>query len=169
MAAWSNLAGTVMGYIRLGLAGVRLKDSAGVLAVRNAGDTADAAVTASKINVSGDVVDINSDAAGSAADWKYTLQRPAAGMTAAVVLTLPVDDGAADQVLKTDGAGVLSWAAGGSGAAGGAGNPIVYENDYVVSVSYTITTNKNASSTGPMTINAGITVTIPSGSRWVIL
>lgn len=44
MAAWSNLAGTVLGYIRLGLTGVRLKNSAGELAVRNAGDTADAKI-----------------------------------------------------------------------------------------------------------------------------
>ena len=40
MAIWSNLAGTVTGYIRLGLTGPRLKNSAGELAVRNAGDTA---------------------------------------------------------------------------------------------------------------------------------
>lgn len=45
MAIWSNLAGTVTGYLRLGLSGVRIKDAAGVLAVRNAGDTADAGVT----------------------------------------------------------------------------------------------------------------------------
>ena len=34
---------------------------------------------------------------------------------AAVQLTLPVDDGAADQYLKTNGSGVLSWAAAGGG------------------------------------------------------
>lgn len=44
MAIWSNLAGSVLGYIRLGLTGPRLKNSAGELAVRNAGDTADAKV-----------------------------------------------------------------------------------------------------------------------------
>lgn len=44
MAAWSNLAGTVTGFLRLGLSGVRLKNSAGELAVRNAGDTADAKI-----------------------------------------------------------------------------------------------------------------------------
>jgi len=55
------------------------------------------------------------------------------------------------------------------GASGGGGNPIVYENDSVVTASYTITTGKNASSTGPLTINSGITVTVPTGSRWVVL
>lgn len=111
---FSDLLGTTKAFFKIGgTAGVRLKNNAGDLLVRNTGDTADSAVTASKVNVSGDVVDINSDAAGAAADWKYTLQRPAAGMTAAVVLTLPVDDGTPGQVLKTDGAGVLSWVAAG--------------------------------------------------------
>jgi hypothetical protein len=34
---------------------------------------------------------------------------------------------------------------------------------------YTITAGKNALSTGPITINSGVTVTVPSTSRWVIL
>lgn len=114
MSMWSDLVGTVSGYVRLGLTGVRLKNSSGDLAIRNAGDSADAAVTTSKVNVSGDALDINSDAAGSGDDWKYTIQRPSSGMTAAVTLTLPVDDGSASQVLSTDGNGVLSWASAGT-------------------------------------------------------
>ncbi|MGE0680766.1 MAG: hypothetical protein AB7P69_07640, partial [Candidatus Binatia bacterium] len=84
--------------------------------VRNNADSADAAATVSKLNVSGDVIDINSDAPGSGADWKYTLQRPSSGMTAAVTLTLPPDDGSPSQVLQTDGNGNLSWASAGSTA-----------------------------------------------------
>lgn len=41
---WSNLAGTLLGYIRLGLGGVRLKNDSGSLSVRNAGDSADAVI-----------------------------------------------------------------------------------------------------------------------------
>jgi hypothetical protein len=55
------------------------------------------------------------------------------------------------------------------GASGGGGNPIVYENDSVVTASYTITAGKNASSTGPLTINSGVAITVPTGSRLVIL
>lgn len=44
MSIWSNTAGTVLSYFRLGLAGPRLKDSSGSLLVRNPGDTADAVV-----------------------------------------------------------------------------------------------------------------------------
>jgi hypothetical protein len=61
-----------------------------------------------------------------------------------------------------------AWA-GVGGASGGGGNPIVYENDITISVNYTITTNKNAMSAGPLTLNSGITVTVPSGSTWVVL
>lgn len=112
---FSDLWGTTKAYFKIGgTAGVRLKNSAGDLLVRNTGDTADAAITTSKANISGDVLDINSDAAGTGADWKYTIQRPAAGMTAAVVLTLPVDDGTAGQVLSTDGVGGLSFVSAGS-------------------------------------------------------
>lgn len=115
MSLFSDLLGTTKAFFKIGgTTGVRLKNSSSNLLVRNTGDTADAEVTASKINVSGDVVDINSDAAGAGADWKYTLQRPASGMSAAVTLTLPVDDGTASQVLSTDGSGVLSWVSAGS-------------------------------------------------------
>lgn len=114
---FSDLFGTTKAFFKIGgTTGVRLKNSAGDLLVRNTGDSADAAITASKVNVSGDVIDINSDAAGAVADWKYTIQRPAAGMTAAVTLTLPIDDGTAGQVLKTDGAGVLAWVSAGDTA-----------------------------------------------------
>ena len=49
--------------------------------------------------------------------------------------------------------------------AGGA----VYENNQTISANYTMTTGKNGVSAGPVTINTGITVTIPTSSRWVIV
>ena len=109
MSLWLDLLGTTKSFLRIGLAGVRLKNNAGSLDVRNAGDTADAEITASKVNVSGNAIDLNSDATGAGGDWKYTLQRPATGMTGAVTLTLPPTDGSPNQVLKTDGDGGLSW------------------------------------------------------------
>jgi hypothetical protein len=107
---WSDLFGTVNSYFKIGLTGVRLKNSSGNLLVRNSGDSADAEITASKVKVSGEILEINSDAAGAGADWKVTVQRPTSGMAAALTLTLPVDDGTPNQVLATDGSGVLSWA-----------------------------------------------------------
>ena len=52
---------------------------------------------------------------------------------------------------------------------GGAVNGIFYENDQTIADSYTIVATKNAMSTGPLTLNSGVTVTVESGGRWVIL
>jgi len=46
---------------------------------------------------------------------------------------------------------------------------VFYENDVAVSVNYTITTSKNAMTAGPIDIESGVTVTIPSGSVWSIV
>jgi hypothetical protein len=62
-----------------------------------------------------------------------------------------------------------TWGTIGGGATGGGGNQVFYENSQIVTTSYTISSGKSASSTGPITINSGAIVTIPSGSRWVIL
>lgn len=106
---WQDLLGTTKSFLRIGFTGPRLKNVSGNLAVRNPGDTADADLTTAKLNVSGNAVDINSDAAGSGADWKYTLQRPSSGMSAAVTLTFPPNDGSPGQALVTDGSGVLTF------------------------------------------------------------
>lgn len=53
MGLWTDIVGSVRGYIRLGLTGVRLKNSSGALAVRNAGDSADANVTCAGLTLTG--------------------------------------------------------------------------------------------------------------------
>ena len=45
----------------------------------------------------------------------------------------------------------------------------ILENNQTISNNYTMGTNKSGMSVGPININSGITVTIPSGSRYVIL
>lgn len=55
------------------------------------------------------------------------------------------------------------------GAMGGGSNRVFFENDITVTDDYEITTGKNAMSAGPLTINAGVTITIPSGSDWTIV
>jgi hypothetical protein len=52
---------------------------------------------------------------------------------------------------------------------GGTGNVVFYENDQTVTQNYTITSGKNAMSAGPLTINSGVTVTVPTGSTWTIV
>ena len=42
-------------------------------------------------------------------------------------------------------------------------------NSLTISASYSIPSGYSASSTGPITVSSGVTVTVPSGSRWVVL
>jgi hypothetical protein len=46
---------------------------------------------------------------------------------------------------------------------------IFYENDQNVTADYTITTNKNAMSAGPIEIDSGVTVTVPATSTWTVV
>jgi hypothetical protein len=43
------------------------------------------------------------------------------------------------------------------------------ENDATISVNQTITTGRNAMSAGPVSIDSGVSVTVPSGSVWTIV
>jgi hypothetical protein len=43
------------------------------------------------------------------------------------------------------------------------------ENAYTINNSSTVTTGSNALSVGPLTVASGVSVTVPSGSRWVVI
>ena len=116
MALFPDLIGTSLNYFRIGLSGIRLKLSGGNLVVRNSGDTADAEITASKVNASGDRITLNSDSASTGSDWAYNIDRPSSGMTAAVTFKLPANMGTAGQVLGTDGTNTI-WISAASTAA----------------------------------------------------
>lgn len=62
-----------------------------------------------------------------------------------------------------------AWSQVGGGATGGGADTVFIENSNTVTTNYTLSTGKNAVSAGPVTINAGITVTVPSGASWVIV
>lgn len=64
---------------------------------------------------------------------------------------------------------VISGAGSAGGATGASGDKAFFENDMVVAHDYTITAGKNAMSAGPITINNGVTVTVPNGSTWSIV
>ena len=48
-------------------------------------------------------------------------------------------------------------------------NNCMFENNMTITDDYTITAGRSASSVGPISIDSGVSVTIPSGSNWVIL
>ena len=57
----------------------------------------------------------------------------------------------------------------GAPVGGASTNTVFFENDKAVAVNYQITSTKNAMSAGPIAINAGIAVTVPSGCSWTIV
>ena len=66
--------------------------------------------------------------------------------------------------------GGLTWAeASGGGATGGGSDKWAVEHDNTITTSYTIGTGKNVISAGPLTVNSGAVVTVPSGSNWTIV
>jgi len=57
-----------------------------------------------------------------------------------------------------------AWVGRGSGA-----NGCIYLNNQTVTADYEMPATVNGQSTGPITINTGVTVTIPTGSNWAII
>lgn len=60
---------------------------------------------------------------------------------------------------------ISSWKA----PTGGNAERIFFENDMAVWSDYAIPPGRNACSTGPVLINSGVTISIPSGSSWSIV
>ena len=81
--------------------------------------------------------------------------------------TMASDPGASASVLGSYVAHL--WDQIGGGATGGGNDKIFVENGQTVTISYTIPSTKNAMSAGPITINSGVVVTVPSGSVWTIV
>ena len=54
-------------------------------------------------------------------------------------------------------------------ARGGSTYDVFWENSQTLATSHTIVAGRSAMSAGPITINNGVTVTIDSDSRWVIV
>ena len=77
--------------------------------------------------------------------------------------------GTAGYTLVSGGAsGTVAWAAP-TGATGAGTDQWALEHDNTITTSYTISTGKNVISAGPLTVNSGATVTVPSGSSWVVV
>jgi hypothetical protein len=72
-----------------------------------------------------------------------------------------IANGTAGQVLTSNGTSVPSWQASGSGPIG--------LNDINISTTYSLPANKNGISVGPVTIDSGVTVTVGSGQRWLVV
>ena len=63
----------------------------------------------------------------------------------------------------------FAWAPVGGGATGAGGDQIFYNTGQTVTTNYTIPTGQNSGTFGPITIAAGVTVTVPAGSTWSVV
>jgi len=115
-----------------------------------------------------------SDAAYEPIDSAYTksetdtryLQPTGDGSNLTGIDALPTQSGNSGEFLTTNGT-AASWATLDTDA--NTTTKGMYENHSVISTSYSITANNNAMSAGPITVNSGITVTVPATSTWTIL
>ena len=102
----------------------------------------------------------------------YVSFRSPGNFTGTTVFNLPTADGTANQVLTTDGSGTLSFADAASPypAKGASGtNQWAVVHSYTVDADYSIPSGSHVINAGPMTVNSGVTVTIPTGSNWTIV
>ncbi len=88
------------------------------------------------------------------------------GMTWAEVDALPSQTGNAGKYLTTD-ATNASWAVLDTDA--NTTTKGLYEHEHTIDADYSITSGNNAMSAGPITISSGYSVTVPTGSTWVIV
>ena len=87
------------------------------------------------------------------------------GMTWAEVDALPSQTSNSGKYLTTDGTNA-SWAVLDTDA--NTTTKGLYEHAHTISANYSITSGNNAMTAGPITINSGISVTIPTGSTWIV-
>ena len=87
-------------------------------------------------------------------------------MTWAEVDALPTQSSNGGKFLTTNGS-AASWAVLDTDA--NTTTKALYEHSNVISANYTIGNNNNAMSAGPITINSNVSLTIPSGSTFVIV
>ena len=111
---------------------------------------------------------------GQMASHTLVLQTDAKGVKVGTGVTLETNGQATFSGIVTatsfsgDGSSLSNLPAG-APVGGASTNTVFFENDVAVAVNYQVTTNKNAMSAGPIAINAGIAVTVPSGSSWTIV
>jgi hypothetical protein len=97
---------------------------------------------------------------GTTASWATITANPALDDLSDVTITSP----SSGQTITYNGSGWVNSTVTSNTTTKG-----LFEHSKTISTSYSVTAGNNAMSTGPLTISSGVSVTVPSGSRWVVL
>ena len=97
---------------------------------------------------------------GTDASWAVVNVNPALDDLSDVTITAP----ATGEGIVYNGTGWVNGSVGGNTTTKG-----LYEMANTISANYTIGNGNNAVSAGPITVNSGVSVTVPTGSRWVVV
>lgn len=92
----------------------------------------------------------------------------AKSITKSGTTALALGDIASGQMITVSYDGTQFQLGAGSGGSGAKAGGAIYENSTTITADYTLTTNKNAHSVGPITIADGVSVTVGNGQRWVV-
>ena len=185
---WSTLSGVAVTTFSAGTTGFTPSSAtsgavtlAGTLATTNGGtgltsftangvvyaSSTSALATGSALTFDGTNVQIGATGALRFADTdssNYVAFKSPGVVSANVTWTLPSADGTSGQALSTNGSGTLSW----SNVSSTVANGCIYLNNLTISSNYTIATSQGAHSVGPITVASGVTLTVSSGSRYVV-
>ena len=115
------------------------------------------------LTIAADAVDIAMLSATGTASSSTYLRGDNAWST---VDALPSQSGHAGKYLTTD-ASSASWATLDTDA--NTTTKGLYEHEHTIDANYSISSGSNGMSAGPITISSGYSVTVPSGSTWVIV
>jgi hypothetical protein len=97
---------------------------------------------------------------GTAASWATITANPALDDLSDVTITSP----SSGQTIAYNG---TAWV--NSTVTSNTTTKGLFEHSKSISANYSVTSGNNAMSTGPLTISSGVSVTVPSGSRWIVL
>ena len=89
------------------------------------------------------------------------VSRDGSGNFSAGTITATLNGNASTATTATN----ATYTALGTSGSGGA----IYENVQTIASNYSITAGRNGLSAGPVTVNSGVTVTVPTGSTWVVV
>jgi len=143
--------------------GFKTAPGATISSITNVGTTA-TLTTSSAHNLLTNTTVIVSGASPSAYNGTYIITVTG---TSTFTYTMATNPGSSASTVGTYVSG--NWGEVGGGVTGGGSDQIFVENGQTVTTNYTITVGKNAMSAGPITIDTGVTVEVPTDSTWVIV